>query len=500
MKKEGSDHTMDMSEGDFGSMCRRIDDNDPDVLRVTLGEPGLTPIKAIQLGGCLEGNTVVDTLVIDFAFVKVFCGSIFSFVKFVEKSKSLRSVVLINAELTDLKICSALLVLLPGVAKNSGISTFEMRSGQTVYRNIFVALWYAIMHALFGGSATISTLQTSVALSLSQCQSLESLVLEYLPESFNCQILPELGQFHSLTSLMFVPRDYSLETLDAMTSLVRSSMSLETLQLEGFQFNSSNFTSLAEGLVESMSVKDLTFSKCAFKSTSTQMVQDVATTMKKVTIGPDVKFSRSTSAVLVDIVSQTEDSTLKKLDLSSCPLQGKHLTRFLTGIEESTSSTLESLSLPSASKPSDLNAIKDAVSSMPSLKEMNIANLDVEPHQQKELVAALKENLGLISCNFNGEEIILNRPKEKSFSFKVPNNGRSRRRSKNLRKTLSAKEIHEINAKDEYLQRQNSLKEQQGAPSDSDESNAMSHREKMMETMQRHRLSDRVLDVLNDSN
>lgn len=503
MKKQDSDHTMDdLSDGDFGNLCRQLDDNDVDIMSITLGEPGLTPLKAIQLGGCLERNTKVESLLIDFAFVKIFCGSIFSFVKFIENSKSLRNVVLVNADVADLKVCSALLVLLPGIAKNSCITNFEMRAGHTVYHNILMALWYTIIHALFGGTATVSMLQSSVAFSIGQCQSLENMVLAYLPESFSCQVLPELAQFHALYSLTFIPSDYySSDTLDAMASLVRSSMTLETLQLEDFQFSSSNFMSLAEGLVDTMSVKDLSFANCAFKSTSTQMVEDVATTMKKVTIGKDVKFSRAVSKVLTGMVAQAEDSALKELDLTECPLKGKHLTGFFNGIEDNGGPILEVLSLPSIVSPDDVKAIEAAVVRMPSLKEIRIAHLGVDPEEQIAFVEALKEKSGILKCCFNGDEIAINRPtlQKNDFSFKTERQ-HSLRRSKKLRKALSSDELKQLDNKDESLHRQNSSKSCQSSSSESKslaaEPEYHSHREKMMATVQRHRLSNNSLDAL----
>lgn len=503
LKKQESDKTVDLSEGEFGNLCRQLDDNDDDVRSVTLGEPGLTAIRAIQLGGCLEKNTKVDTVTIDFAYVKTFCGSMFSFVKYIENSKSLRTVVLANADMSDLKVCSALLVVLPAIAKNRRITDFELRSGEKVYRNIFVAFWYAIIHALFGGSSTISMLQSSVAYSLAQCEDLESVVLAYLPESFNCQILPELENFQSLYSLTFIPRNYTAETLEAMTSLVRNSMSLQTLKLEGFQFNSGNFLSLAEGLVETISVKNLSFTNCTFGSTSTQMVEDVATTMRKVSFAGNVKFSRSSSKVMNTIVGREDDNSLKELDLTSYSMKAKNVTRFLQGIETSGGHVLQKLSLPKSAKSIDVKDVQAAVSRMPSLKEVHIVCEDLDMLATQQVVSSLQANTTMTKCSINGEEFRLQRElkEEKSFSFRSDSSQQSMRRSRKLRKELSSEELIQLNKREE-LQRSSKAgmaAEASAVSSDDDtEEPYQSHRERMMETMKRHRLSERVLEVLNN--
>ena len=174
------------NEVDFEEFCQRLEDNDASIKTVTLGEPGINDPKAVALGQSMEGNTSVTKIVIDFSYLDRFSGSIFCFLDFIEKSAGLRFVELRHADLSNTKVCSTLLVLLPAMSKNANIDNFLMKSRQATFYDILTAFWHTMayaMNTLLGGNrgSTIQLLQSAVAVSFCQCQSLEDIKFEYLP-------------------------------------------------------------------------------------------------------------------------------------------------------------------------------------------------------------------------------------------------------------------------------------------------------------------------------
>lgn len=466
---DGSTVASALADTEFDEFCHRIQDNDDTVEWVTLGDPGINDIKAVTLGQSLVANTRVSKITIDFNYIDKFCGSIFCFLEFIEKSGALDTIELKNSELTNTKVCSTLLVLLPAISKNPNVKNFMMQNREATYFDLLTAFWQTLASALktlFGGSygSTTRMMQTAVVVSFCQCQKLEELKFERLPEGFICQILPDLHRVEAMKKLSLRPKRYSVSTFLALQAVLTTSKSLEHLNLQGFRLTANRFNPVVTGVSSSASVNTLSISECHFNRSSTKLFEGLfktkTSTIRTLIIGKNVTFAvRSIGVVLYNIVFNSQCS-LTSLDVSACSL-GKDIAGILSNLEEKATvdesgvdigekKALEVIRFGIITSDGELEALKTYVPNLQDLKEISV---ELSPKLLKdidELMDAFKCNSGLRKFTINQVTTVLKeegKPKRRYFD----ETGALQRKN-SLKNILSPEEIEQINAKDKFLQ------------------------------------------------
>lgn len=478
--------TNDHNDEAFGVLCQRVRDNDPTLVTVSVGNAIGNPTKAAELRQCLLNNDTVHTIVIDLGYVAKQVGdstAVFGWMDFIQAAPPTLLTVEVQNSKTgpdhdDGFTCTILIVLLLAVSKNPAIKelTFNASSSSpssSVAKSSAPGMapattasiknkdWNSRFQTLIGRRKrdTMQLRNASIE-AFRECHSIDSLWLEHLDDAALGEVLLKIQELPSLKLLVLVPHRYfSYKTSQALSALLTTNQSIQHLELHGVKYSQKLWQCLVKGLVgNSKSVKELSLHDCSFDWAATNCFRSTTFSdplmgsLRKLTLGRNVRFFWSTASVLSTVLGAITSFTT--LDLTDCDLGGvRGLSKLLapmvltkdstqqgeqTGVEpklesvESSSQSpiepeltkrcaaLESLFLGPINTEEEVLVLQSTIPTMRGLRCLSISRFMADGTaniHKDEMLTAFQTNTTLEKCMLGDEEINLFRYPDQELSI-----------------------------------------------------------------------------------